>query len=147
MDIFLESSSLPRRPKERESKMNNSSATTSSPINPRNARLATLAILAVSALIALGQGIETSPESDPAATAWAVGLGVTSIVLRRMAQNQETSERTADILGCAALAAAAGLGILGAWVALRDGAGQTGLLFATAGVLFSIRPLKRPAKL
>lgn len=127
--------------------MNNSSTTTSSRINPRSARLAALAILAVSALIAFGQGIETSPESNPTATALAVGLGLTSIVLRRMAQSQENSERTADILGYAALVAAAGLGILGAWAALRHGAGQTGLLFVTAGVLFSIRPLQRPAKL
>lgn len=126
--------------------MNNSSATTPSPINPRSARLAALAILAASALIAFRQGIEARPEIDPTATALAVGLGLTSIVLRRMAQNQKNSERTTDILGCAALAAAAGLGLLGAWAALRHDAGQTGLLFVTAGVLFSIRPVQRPTK-
>ena len=146
MDIFLESYSLPAALESGSPMMNNNPDTTPSPINPRSARLAALAILALCALVAFGQGIEGGPRADPISTAWAVGLGLTSIVLRRRAQDAEKAERTTDILGCAAMAAAAGLGLLGAWEALRHGAGQTGLLFVTAGVLFSIRPLQRPAK-
>ncbi|MEE3327751.1 MAG: hypothetical protein VX252_10480 [Myxococcota bacterium] len=112
----------------------------------RKVRQATLAVLAICALITFAQGIETQPGTDPLATSLAVGLGLASILLRRLASGQSTSRRTAELLGCACLGAAAGLGILGVWTALSHGAGQTGLLFVTAGVLFSIRPLQPVAQ-
>lgn len=111
-------------------------------IDLRNARRITLAVLLACGLVAFGEGIETRPETDPFATAVAIGLAILCIVLRRLAQGRNTPRRSADLLACACLAAAAGLGILGVSTALRQDAGQTGLLYVTAGVLFAIRPLR-----
>lgn len=111
-------------------------------IDLRSARRITLAALAACGLITFSQGVETRPETDPVATALAIALGLLCIVLRRLAQGRKTERRSADLLACACLGAAVGLGLLGVWTALRHNAGQTGLLFVTAGVLFAIRPLR-----
>jgi hypothetical protein len=112
------------------------------PVDLRKARQLTLAVLVICALITFTQGLETRPETDPVATSIAIGLGIASILLRRIALGQSTPRRTTELLGLACLGAAAGLGALGVWTALSHGAGQTGLLFVTAGILFSIRPLQ-----
>lgn len=107
-------------------------------------RLVALLLLAVSGLFVASQGLEADPGPDRLIASCAVGLAAAAIVLRRAAQAPSVRERSATLFGLAALGATVGLGLLGAWTAGHHGAGQTGLLFVLAGVIFAIRPLKRP---
>jgi len=107
-------------------------------------RLVALLLLALSGLFAAAQGLETDPGPDRLTASCAVGLAVAAILLRRAAQTPSVGERSAALFGLAALGAPVALGLLGAWTAWYHAAGQTGLLFVLAGVIFAIRPLRRP---
>ena len=134
--------SFPGRPSSSKNMTHSTPEAETGSLDLRKERRITLAVLALCALITLTQGIETRPETDPLATSLAIALGLATIFLRRLALARNTTRDTAERLGSACLAASAGLGILGVWTAISHEAGQTGLLFVLAGVLFSIRPLQ-----
>lgn len=104
-----------------------------------------LVILTLLGLFSASRGLEADPGPDRLMAAGAVTLAAAAVVLRRIAQAPSIKDPSAEIFGRAALGASVGLGLLGAWAAWRHGAGQTGLLFVLAGVLFAIRPLRRPS--
>lgn len=114
-------------------------------INPKRIRQMGLALLAASALYIASQGLQTDTGPDRPITLLAGALGVASVLLRRLSQRPGLSNPTFIKLAAAALVSAAALGPLGAWTANHSDAGQTGLLFVVAGVLFSIRPFHRSA--
>jgi len=98
-------------------------------------------------LCAVGIGIATlSRESAPAgeiegAYSWvALVLAATAILTRRTGIAPRTSLRSFIYASLASLVAAAGLGMLGLLVALKESQNTVGLLYTLAGALLVLRP-------
>jgi len=106
-----------------------------------------LALLGCCAIVTLLQGF---PDEEPPPDRWVatvgVGLGLGSIVLRRLGASPVIRARSAALLLAASLVLAGGLGLLGAWTAWRDDATRTGLLFTLAGLIFALRPIAPAAR-
>jgi len=107
-------------------------------------RRANLALLAALSLFVIWQGTKPDPGPDPGTAFFAILLGGSTIVMRRVSHLPTVSEKSALVCVRSALLTSLALGLLGAWSSSYDQAGQTGLLFVTAGALFIIRPFRRP---
>ncbi len=104
---------------------------------------AVLTLLAACALVsALWDGVDPEPAPDAVFTSLAVGLALGTVLFRRAGTSPAASPQTRSILILSSYALAAGLGLLGAFIAITHGARQTGIVFALAGALFCLR---RPA--
>jgi hypothetical protein len=123
------------------------------PVNDALRRLHRSAIVSL-ALCAAGIGIAAlaGPEPDPnrevgRGYSWiAVALAAIAIVMRRTG-GRAFSVRRFVYGALVSLVAAAGLGVLGLLVALRESQATTGLLYVLAGALLVLRPpatLARP---
>jgi len=111
----------------------------------RRTHRSVLVLLACCAgVIALHGFAGEEPPPDRWLTTAGVGLGLATVVLRRLGASPVIAARTSFLLLLAALVLAGGLGLLGVWVALGHDGPETGLLFTLAGAIFSIRPT-RPA--
>lgn len=103
-------------------------------------RLATWGLLALCAVLAVLQerrSVEPPPGGFTPATALALALGVGSMIARRAAQSAP-DVRSQTLRQVAALAFAAGLGLVGAWTGTP--------VFALVGVLFCIQPRSAPLR-
>ena len=100
-----------------------------------------LALLAGAGVsIGLGEFSAQPPPPSPSATTLAIALALAAITLRRFASSPIVASRTANLLALGSLMMSAGLGLLGLFVAYQDHAGETGLLFCLAGLIFGLRP-------
>lgn len=103
-----------------------------------------LAMIAICAVISAIQPSDSEePSPDPTVTTIAVGLALATIVLRRGSTSPVVAARTRLTLILSAYACAFALALLGAFVAIRDGQSQTGLIFALAAGIFCLRPPPR----
>lgn len=106
----------------------------------RASHRAVLTLVAACALVsALWDGVDPEPAPDPFFTSLAVGLAVGTVLLRRAGTSPAVSDQTSSMFVICSHALAAGLGLLGAFIAIAHGARQTGIVFALAGGLFCLR--------
>jgi len=106
-------------------------------------------ILLVCALVIASAGLSEPPAHDGIDRIYsiaALGLAAGSILLRRSAISRGNEPRLAVSRSLGSLILAAGLGLLGVVVAMREGAGSIGLLYTLAGGFLSLRPPVRVAK-
>jgi hypothetical protein len=117
------------------------------PVNDALRRLHRSAIASL-ALCAAGIGITAfmGPEPDPGrelgrAYSWsALALAAVAILARRTGTSAVRSVRRYVYGALVSMVAAAGLGMLGMLVALRESQSSTGLLYVLAGALLVLRP-------
>jgi hypothetical protein len=108
----------------------------------RRTRASVLALLGVCAVVIALHGFDhPEPPPDRWATTLGVGLGLGTVVLRRLGASPRVGPRTGFLCMVASLALAGGLGLLGAWMAWRIDATRTGILFTLAGTIFAVRPI------
>jgi hypothetical protein len=83
---------------------------------------------------------------EPAPNRWlttaGVGLGLGTVVTRRLGGSPVMALRSRFFFLLAALVFSAVLGLLGAWIAWATDGPETGLLFTVAGAIFAIRPAR-----
>jgi hypothetical protein len=104
--------------------------------------IASLALCAAGIGIAALAGSEPEPDREVGrAYSWgALALAAIAILTRRAGGGRAPSLRRFVYTALASLIAAAGLGILGMLVALRESQSTVGLLYVLAGALLVLRP-------
>lgn len=99
-----------------------------------------LAAIGASALVAATSGFaDTEPAPGQATTIAAVALGLACVVLRRLATSPMIGPRAEIFLDAAGLACGAALALLGAWIAIEQDAGRTGLAYAGGAFILCLR--------
>ena len=107
----------------------------------RKLHRAVLILLGACALWIVFQGFNDPPSPpDQWILTLGVGLGLGTVILRRVGSSPKRPPQTALFLLMGALLLAGSLGLFGSWIAWSTGATQTGLLFTLAGLIFAIRP-------
>jgi hypothetical protein len=114
---------------------------TSSDSSLRNLRLGVLATLAGCALVIAGSAGTPEPDTAPPTgySATAIGLAVSSILLRLWGNSPGKSERLGMPLIAASLALAGAIGVVAVLVTLAEDQWRTGLFYTLAGAMLSIR--------
>jgi len=108
----------------------------------RHTQRSVLGLLVCCAIAAVLSGFAPEePPPDRWTATLGVGLGLGTIVLRRLGASPVIGARTAVLLVLGSLVLAGGLGLLGAWIAFRADATRSGLLLTLAGVIFALRPV------
>jgi drug/metabolite transporter (DMT)-like permease len=111
----------------------------------RNTHRGVLALLiGTGVVILLAEFSADPPPPNPSATTLAIALALGAIVLRRFTSSPVIRSRTATMLAIGSLLMSAALGLVGVFVAYQNQAGETGLLFTLAGLIFALR-VPRPA--
>ena len=107
----------------------------------RQAHRTLLAVLAGCALVTVLQTrADPEPAPDPILTTIVVALALALIVARRASTSPVPGRRTRIWLLMASYACAAGIGILGCFLAITTGAVQTGLLYSLGAGILCLRP-------
>jgi hypothetical protein len=109
--------------------------------NTHRTLLGMIAVCAIMAAIQLSDVEEPAP--DPVITTVAVGLALGTIVARRASTSPVISQPTRVTLILCAYAFAFAIALLGATLATNSSRPQTGLVFALAAGIFSLRPPPR----
>ena len=105
-------------------------------------RLAVLVGIAACGAVVVMQPGEVEQPLDRGITAAALGLGMLSIVARRVAALEATAARTAVSMALGGMLSALALGGLAVVVALQQSARETGLLLALGGFILALpRPI------
>ena len=103
--------------------------------------LGMIAACAIVSAIQPSEGEEPAP--DPTITTVAFGLAVFTIVSRQASTSPTIARRTRLALVLCAYACAFAIALLGAFLATTAGRSLTGLAFAMAAGIFSLRPPPR----
>lgn len=110
----------------------------------RRVHRSVLATLAACALVAAFGGAPPSDDASrppsPVFSYAALGLAAFAVLARRIGPAGPARPRSYVFRTLASLVAAAGLGVVGAALAVSEGERQTGLLYVLAGAILSIRP-------
>lgn len=107
----------------------------------RHTHRSVLGLLATCAVVIVLHGFSgEEPPPDRLLTTVGVGIGLTTVVLRRLGGSPVVGLRASFFLLLGALLLAASLGLLGAWITWARNGPETGILFTLAGVIFAIRP-------
>lgn len=107
----------------------------------KTAHRSVIALLVVCLVVIVSQGIEgDEPAPDRTLATLGIGLGLLTIVFRRIAAAPRVPLQTGLFLSLAALVTSAALGGLGVFIAAAEGGPETGLLFTVAGLIFAMRP-------
>jgi len=99
-------------------------------------------------LVACAAAIASSgfADQEPPPARWVsvagVGLGLGTILLRRLGASPATGPERASFLTAGALVLCGALGVLGVWLAYGQGSPRSGMLFTLAGAVFAARPAK-----
>jgi hypothetical protein len=100
-----------------------------------------LAAILVSGAVAATSGFaDTEPPPREVTTFVAVALGLVCVVMRRLSTSPMVGPRAEVALDAAGLATGALLALLGAWIAIDQDAGRTGLAYAAAAFILCVRP-------
>ena len=106
-------------------------------------------VLAVIAACAIVSALQTHPAEQPfpdrRSTALAVGLALATVVARQIASRAGVTGRLRATLTLCAYSLAASIALLGVYLAVTQGAVQTGMVFSLGAGIFCLRPPPRLA--